>query len=151
MDNKYIKLLEGLLYNFENEVVIEKVGNIENSELLHIFAANYNWNNGFDVPRAIINNKYCDYGTGLLLFYYADGYRFLMDKEEVLSSPLLEWKNFITHLYEKLINLDFNTQEISFRPELSKIQVFKLRKNNPNVPEVFIEKSPGIVIDIPKI
>ena len=53
---------------------------------MHIIAANYNWDNGFEIPYNIINNKNCDLGTALMIFYDADGYRVLENKEE-LKNP----------------------------------------------------------------
>lgn len=71
--------------------------------------------------------------------------------KEVTTSQLEEWKDFLLKLYNKLINLDFKTQNISFSPELTRIQKFKLKKNNPRIPEILINESPGKDIDIPKI
>lgn len=31
-------------------------------------AQNYNWDDGFDIPQAIVGNKYCDLGTALMEF-----------------------------------------------------------------------------------
>ncbi|WP_010532492.1 DUF4274 domain-containing protein, partial [Lentibacillus jeotgali] len=115
------------------------------------FAANYNWNSGFRVPEAILENKFCDFGTGLLMFYYADGYRKLENPEEVSNSPLEKWKSFLNMVYKKLINEEFRSQHISFDPGLSKIEKFKIQKSDFNVPDTLIEKSPGEVVEIPKI
>ncbi|USK74068.1 DUF4274 domain-containing protein [Peribacillus frigoritolerans] len=151
MDKKDISFLEQLLYDTDKEIIINELTNIENPLFLHYFAANYNWNSGFDVPRVILENGACDLGTGLLMFHYADGYRMLEDSEEVLSSSLEEWKDFLNKIYNKLINFEFKSQNISFDPELTKIQKYKLKKNNPNIPDILISKSPGEVIDIPKL
>lgn len=147
MDKKDINFLEELLYNMDENSVISQLGNIDNPLMLHIFAANYNWNSGFGVPKALIENEQCDLGTGLLLFHYADGFRMLENPEEVSNSALEEWKDFLLNLYNKLINLDFKTQNISFEPELTKIQIYKIRKNNPNIPDLLISKSPGKLVD----
>lgn len=151
MDNKDISFLEELLYNTDKDDTISQLSNIDNPLILHFFAANYNLNSGFDVPKALLENENCDFGTGLLMFHYADGYRMLENSEEVSNSTLEEWKDFLIKLYNKLINLEFKSQNISFNPELTKIQIFKLRKNNPNIPDILISKSPGDVVDIPKI
>ncbi|MED3063671.1 DUF4274 domain-containing protein, partial [Bacillus thuringiensis] len=113
MENKDISLLEELLYNTNKEDTISRIKNIDNPILLHCFAANYNWNSGFDIPNAILENKDCDLGTGLLMFHYADGYRLLESPEEVSNSPLQEWKVFILKLQNKIMNLEFKTQNIS--------------------------------------
>lgn len=151
MENKDISLLEELLYNTNKEDTISRIKYIDNPILLHCFAANYNWNSGFDIPNAILENKDCDLGTGLLMFHYADGYRLLESPEEVSNSPLQQWKVFILKLQNKIMNLEFKTQNISFSPELTKIQIFKLKKRNPNISDILINESPGNIIDIPKI
>lgn len=151
MDKKDINFLEQLLYNTDKNYIISQLTNTNNSLLLHYFVANYNWNNGFDVPTVILENKDCDFGTGLLMFYFADGYRMLENPDEVSSSSLNEWKDFLDKIYNKLINLKFKNQNISFDPELTKIQKYKLKRNNPNIPDILISKSPGEMVDIPKI
>nr|WP_240515411.1 DUF4274 domain-containing protein [Fictibacillus aquaticus] len=85
------------------------------------------------------------------MFHYADGYRMLENPEEVSSSTLSEWKDFLNVLYNKLINLDFKSQEISFDPELTKTQKYKLKKSNFEIPNPLISKSPGEVVNPPKI
>ena len=37
-------------------------------------------------------------------------------------------EGFILKLQNKIMNLEFKTQNISFSPELTKIQIFKLKK-----------------------
>jgi len=151
MENKDISLLEELLYSTNKEDTISRLKNIDNPIILHCFAANYNWNSGFDIPIAILENKDCDLGTGLLMFHYADGYRLLESPEEVSNSPLQEWKVFILKLQNKIINSEFKTQNISFNPELTKIQIFKLKKSSSSISDILISESPGNIIDIPKI
>lgn len=151
MDEKDIIFIEQLLYNTDKDYVVNQLKNMDNPLLLHYFAANYNWNSGFDIPTVILDNEACDLGTGLLMFHYADGYRLLESSDEFSSSSLEEWKVFLIMIYNKLLNLDFKSQDISFDPELTKIQKYKLKKNNPDLPDVLISKSPGKEIDVPKI
>ncbi|MGR6338774.1 DUF4274 domain-containing protein [Priestia megaterium] len=151
MKDQDIMLLKELLYNADKDDVVSKLKKIDDPLILHCFAANYNWNNGFDIPRAIMENVNCDLGTALLMFHYSDGYRLLENPEEVSNSPLQEWKGFLLELYNKINSLEFESQDISFSPDLTRIQIFKLKKNNESVPEVLISKSPGNTIDIPNI
>lgn len=151
MDEKDIIFIEQLLYNTDKDYVVNQLKNMDNPLLLHYFAANYNWNSGFDIPTVILENEACDLGTGLLMFHYADGYRLLESSDEIFGSSLEEWKVFMRKIYNKLLNSDFKSQDISFDPELTKVQKYKLKKNNPNLPDVIISKSPGKDIDIPKI
>ncbi|MFC4402909.1 DUF4274 domain-containing protein [Gracilibacillus xinjiangensis] len=151
MVNSEITYLVGLLYNTNKNILISQLKKVDNPLILHSFAANYNWNSGFEVPTVILDNEVCDLGTGLLMFHYADGYRWLESSEEISSSLLEEWKVFLKKIYNKLVSLDFKSQNISFDPELTKFQKYKLKKNNIDLPDVLISKSPGKGIDIPKI
>lgn len=149
MNGEELQNLKDLLYNEDNSSTIAEIKNIKNPLVLHVFAANYNWNSGFEVPKAILENGNCDFGTGLLLFYHADGYRILESKEAVSESLLRDWKEFIKNLYEKILVGDFPNRRISFNPPLTKVQIFKLRKSNPNISDVFLDKSPGDEMEIP--
>jgi hypothetical protein len=77
MYNTKITFLEELLYNTDKNIIVCQLSNVDNPLILHFFAANYNWNSGFDVPTVILENEACDLGTGLLMFHYADGYHLL--------------------------------------------------------------------------
>ena len=118
---------------------------------MHIIAGNYNWDNGFEIPYNIINNKNCDLGTALMIFYDADGYRALENKEELKNPNLKEWVNFISEIEQQIINNEFKVNHIKFIPPLTKAQIFKLKKNNPNINKVFIEETDGYVVEIPNI
>jgi hypothetical protein len=83
------------------------------------------------------------------MFHYADGYRMLERSEGNTGPSLMEWKEFLTKIYTKLVNLDFKSRNISFDPGLTKIQKYKLKKDNPELPDVLIDKSPGSEIEIP--
>lgn len=85
------------------------------------------------------------------MFHYADGYRLLESSDEISSSSLEEWKVFLRKNYNKLLSLDFKSQDISFDPELTKIQKYKLKKSDSNIPDILISKSPRDVVDILKI
>lgn len=57
-----------MLYSEDIKETIDKIEDITDSELLHIIAGNYNWDNGFEIPHSIINNENCDLGTALMIF-----------------------------------------------------------------------------------
>ena len=118
-------------------------GPINNKEALHIIADRYNWDNGFDVPNAISDRKECDLGTALLLFYNADGYRFLMDRTSVDESLDVEWKNFLYKLYNKIGEGMYNTKDIAYKPQISEVQIYKIKKVNPDILDVFLYGNEG--------
>ena len=149
MDNSKKEYVYKLLYSENKKDTIDKIKSIIDSELLHIIAGNYNWDNGFEIPYNIINNKNCDLGTALMIFYDADGYRVLENKEELKNSNLKEWANFISEIEEQLLKNKFKVNHIKFILPLTKAQIFKLKKNNPNITKVFIEKTYGDTVEIP--
>ena len=75
-----------LLYSEDKDYTVSEIKGITNSELLHIIAGNYNWDNGFEIPYSIINNENCDLGTALMIFYDADGYRVLERTDELYTT-----------------------------------------------------------------
>ena len=38
------------------KVLLSKLIVLSDSELLHVIAGNYNWDNGFEIPYSILNN-----------------------------------------------------------------------------------------------
>ncbi|NLP27528.1 MAG: DUF4274 domain-containing protein [Clostridia bacterium] len=151
MDKSKKEYVYKLLYSKNRKDTIDEIKSITDFTLLHIIAGNYNWDNGFEIPYSIINNKNCDLGTALMIFYDADGYRALENKEELKNPNLKEWANFISKIGEKIINNEFKVNHIKFIPPLTKVQIFKLKKNNPSITKVFIEETDGCVVEIPII
>lgn len=128
-----LQKIKDLLFSEDISKIITGIQNMSPLEL-HIFAANYNWNSGFEIPEAILGNGNCDFGTGLLLFYRADGYRVLELKDAVSESSLGDWKKFISNLFDKIVAGDFPNKMISYTTPLTKVQAFMLRKSNPGIP-----------------
>lgn len=151
MNNSKKEYVHKLLYSENKKDTIDEIKSITDSELLHIIAGNYNWDNGFEIPYNIINNKNCDLGTALMIFYDADGYRALKNKEELKNPNLKEWASFISEIEEHILKNEFKVNHIKFIPPLTKVQIFKLKKNNPNITKVFIEETDGDVVEIPNI
>jgi Domain of unknown function (DUF4274) len=147
----YQLILEELLNKTDLKEQVSILKKIDNPLLLHYFIENYNWDNGLDIPNIIIDHKECDFGTGLYLFYHADGLRLLQNPDEVVTSPLKQWREFLEKLYYKLIIKDFIKKEISYDPALTKIQILRIKKANPDLPEHILNKSPGKELEVPKI
>lgn len=150
MDETEFIFLEQLLYHTDKAYEINQLKNVDDSLFLHHFAGNYHWDSGFEVPTVILDNEAYDLGTGLLLFHYADGYRLVEKSEKNSASSLRGWQEFLAKIYSKLLSLDFKSQNISFDPGLTKIQKYKMRKNDPDLPDVLINKCPGCEIKIHK-
>ena len=86
-----------------------------------------------------------------MIFYNADGYRVLENKDELKNPNLEQWSNFISEIENRILNNKFRYNNIKFIPPLTKIQIFKLKKNNSNIDKVFLEESNGEVIEMPII
>ena len=151
MDNFNKEYIYNLIYGEDKENIINTIDEIEDAKLLHIIAGNYNWDNGFEIPKSIINNKYCDLGTALMIFYDADGYRVLECQDELKNSNLEEWTHFIKELQKNILSNKYKVNNIKFIPPLTKVQIFKLKKSNSNINDVFLQESKGEVVEIPVI
>src|SRR5215207_4128317 len=67
---------------FPSQVFVNRLGNMSDinqlqqelntPEKLHDFATHYNWDDGFEVPKWIINNPLCDRGTALMMYWHAN-------------------------------------------------------------------------------
>ena len=86
-----------------------------------------------------------------MMFYLADGYSKLVDPEEFTRTTFEEWKSFICEVSNKLEINDFKYHTIYYNPKLTKVQLFKIKKKNPKVPEYLITPSLGQVIEIPSL
>ena len=60
MNKEMEKLIQQMLYNMTKEEVLDTLSNIESPEVLYVYAYNYNWDDGFEIPEKIINKKCCD-------------------------------------------------------------------------------------------
>ena len=109
---------------------------IKNEENLIGFIYSYNWNDGFEIPYKILEEKECTIQVALLLFEFADGYSYLETKGEGLELP--EWSGFISDLYNRILNGDFKKGECVYCPELTKVQIYKLKKLLSEEEYVFI-------------
>ncbi|MDE5620711.1 MAG: DUF4274 domain-containing protein [Ruminococcus sp.] len=144
------ELFYELLYEKSESELVNYIEQTEDSVLLHIIAVNYNWDNGFDIPRSIIDNKYCDVGTALMIFSDADGYGIFFDdeKENCFSE---EWFNFVTYLKYRIDSNSFICGNIRFVPQLSRADIFHLKKRCTYINKIFIKGSEGMNINVPLI
>ena len=139
MDKCKLNLIKQILYSGYNNATSKVISNIEDAFVLNEIALNYNWDDGTTVPSLIIDNEYCDLGTALLIFFDADGYTFL-NLGYVQSSEIRKLQR---QIYDKIANKSFKTSYIPYKPDLNKVQVYKLLRKNPTIPEVFLKGIQG--------
>lgn len=56
----------------------------------------YNWDDGFEIPRTILADPDCDLALALEIFYLAGGYEYL--EKSARRTKLQKWNPFITVL-----------------------------------------------------
>ena len=133
MDETKLNKLSYILYSESNDKAVELVKSINSEDELFVLLDNYNWYNGFEVPEAIINHPNCTLPVTLLAFHRADGIQYLLEGEAIFANRLSKsWKDFIKEVYDKILKKKYPNGSISFQPEITKIQKFKLNKLNPN-------------------
>ena len=146
MDENKISSIKALLYDTDNDEVKRTIFQTEDQEILYVYAYNYNWDDGFDIPQTVLDNEKCDLSTALLIFYRADGLSYLEDKSDNANLP--QWSSFIKRLYESILTGKYQKGKLEFKVPLSKVQLFKLKKAIAEAEKIFTENIEGICLDI---
>lgn len=146
MDEKKILNVKALLYDATNDEVKRVIFQTEDQESLYVYAYNYNWDNGFVIPKTVLDNEKCDLSIALLIFYRADGLSYLINKSDNPNLP--QWSSFIKNLYNLIIMGKYQKGEIEFKIPLSKVQLFKLKKLIKDEEKIFTENIEGKCLDI---
>lgn len=146
MDENKISSVKALLYDTDNDEVNRTIFQTEDQEILYVYAYNYNWDNGFDIPQTVLDNEKCDLSIALLIFYRADGLSYLEDKSD--NANLSQWSSFIKRLYDLILAGKYQRGEIEFKVPLSKVQLFKLKKVITEEENIFTENIEGKCLDI---
>lgn len=133
--------LERHLYNDNVDAAIKYVKSLDSEEQLYIYAYNYNWDDGFEVPEEILNNEHCTMSVALLIFDLADGMTYLQNKTDAPDLP--EWSSFICKLYNRVMEHGFRNGKAAFKPDLSKVQIYKMKKMITEEEQVFISEIEG--------
>jgi len=144
------QFIDTLIYEEDRSKVISELKNINDPKLLFMFISDYNWDDGFSIPFVILNNPCCDMSTALFMFDMSCGYEFFGMGEGingVLNSPEVALYDtnpglvdFVKEAYDRIVKNDFAVGQTEYVPEVaqSKVQIYKFKKINPEVPEVFI-------------
>ncbi|MEW8441278.1 MAG: DUF4274 domain-containing protein [Candidatus Thiodiazotropha taylori] len=123
---------------------IEKVIGIaeasKNPSFLQKYAINYNWDDGVRLPIAVANNKYCDLGTALTLFWLAEGMSFLSGEVE-RNRYNNDWADLCDMLVQRLTKNYYAIGPVSFKPSINKVTAFKYQK--AGVPSVLYQEVKG--------
>lgn len=104
-----------------------------NNKLRQLFNE-YNWDDGFDLAKEMLENPDCDLALALEIFYLADGYSYLIDKSRSTSSKA--WKLFVEKLYNDILEGKYIQTASTFENPLTKVQRYKLKKQQ--IPDIFL-------------
>ncbi len=146
MDENKVSSVKALLYDADNDEVKRVIFQTQDQEILYVYAYNYNWDNGFDIPQTVLDNEKCDLSIALLIFYRADGLSYLADKSDNENLP--QWSSFIKNLYDSILTGKYQRGEIEFKVPLSKVQLFRLKKAITEEENIFTEDIEGKCLDI---
>ena len=135
-----------LLYEKDIPEVIGIIRDCTDSKLLHHLMANYNWDNGTELPEAVAYNPYCDIGTALMIFDLYGGYDYLLNSEDCTFSD--SEKLFISNLKEKISNSDFQQKSIKYTPDLSRTVKYHIKKTCKDINDTFLDGTNGENIEI---
>lgn len=139
MNKEDIEFIRELIYDRSKEEVIEEIGRITDSHVLYVYLRNYNWDDGLDIPRAVLSNRNCDLSTALSAFYLAEGERYLCGREALKKAEPTEWFVFISDLHRRITRGDFIKSDTLFEPPLSKVQLYKINKLLPPEEAIFTQ------------
>lgn len=96
-------------------------------EEVNKFIEGYNWDDGFSLPRKILDDYSCDLALALKIFYLGDGYGYLQIRGHV--DPSDDWLQFISGLYSEIIENKYQfVPGHHYAIPLTKVQKYKLAK-----------------------
>lgn len=146
MDQNNISIVKELLYDAAKDEVKRVISQTKDQEILYLYAYNYNWDDGFDIPQIILENEKCDLSIALLIFYRADGLRYLTEKSQNTNSS--KWLSFVKKLYNSILAGKYQKGEIEFKVPLTKVQLYKIKKTLTEEEYIFTENMKGKCLDI---
>ena len=138
MNSDKLQFVTNFIYNLsieEKQVVADK---IQDSEMLHVIMVNYNWDDGFELPKLVLKNENCELSTALLIFDFVGGEEFLVEREQMLSKKS-DRITFLSELYDNIISNIYPKGKIYFEPPLTKVEIYKLKKILTDSESIFIE------------
>ena len=141
--------VEYMIYDEEDENKRKAfVVNCTDAETLHLYAYNYNWDDGFEEPTLIMQNPHCSMSTALTLFYLADGMEYLSDPEQEVSVYQQDWLTFVMTLYNRIIKGDYLSVPIKFDPPITRVERYKMEKGLTDEESIFYTPIDGVDCNI---
>lgn len=96
----------------------------------------YNWDDGFEFVKNLLNEPLCDLALAIKIFYLGDGYGFLINGNSCQNA----WNTLMQKLYQDILAGKYKNNH-PYEIPLTKVQVHKMKKMN--IPTVFYEGYEG--------
>ena len=124
---------------FENEGYTEsEMGLFETSSEVHYFVTQYNWNDGLNPLKWLVNSELCDKGTALYVYWSFDVLYLLDPSDEMTAEINKQAKSLILELQNKYLSGFFRKNEIKYDPiedgQIGKVDVYKIKKGIYKIP-----------------
>ncbi len=129
------------------KTLCDRVASIDDPNTLYILANNYNYEDGYNIPTAIIKNKNCCLSTALNMFYLAGGDILLHNRNKFLSydrNYFGEQIDFLLLLEEMILESKFKEGKIGFS---SYINPKYLKNVDPIIQRFFYIRIDGEELD----
>ncbi len=97
--------------------------------------AEYNWDDGLEIPKQIVSDSNCDLAMALEVFWLGDGLSYILNDISDYFDIDKEWCEFIEKLYNDIINGKYAVTENHFEISLTRTERYILRKEG--VPDIF--------------
>ncbi len=120
---------------------MKDLNGLKTEEDLDIYLRNYNWDDGFEIPIAILQKECCTLQVALQIFWLADGFTYLQEKEGNLAEP--NWTAFMDSLYRNILSGKYKVGKLPFKPELNKVQIYRFKKLLSEEEMIFITPIEG--------
>ncbi|MCX4030236.1 DUF4274 domain-containing protein [Endozoicomonas sp. SM1973] len=99
------KIIDTLLYEFrELSDALNDINSLGETALFE-FIENYNWDDGFELPQAIVHHPSCDLALALEMFWLSESFNWLEFDEPEDSER--KWYEFSRKLLEKILDGDY--------------------------------------------
>ncbi len=140
LSEEVTRIVDTILYGDVTEEILAQIRETDNAELLHTIAEDYNYDDGLEIPEIIVNNPFCELATALTIFCDAGGYDYLDEEgREGLKRSDKDVYGFLDSLHGRIRNNEFQVGDLTFDPQLTKVQIYKFKKYADEKDWIFVE------------
>lgn len=118
-----------------------------NSTDQYYLAENYNWDDGVEILKWIIESKKCDKGTASLIFWKSEPDYYFQKSESEISDYEKDTFLLLKRIVEKFSNNEFKKSNLKYNPTEREKRVNWSKQNSEwNIPEELKKATKGFSI-----